>query len=46
MEAIEPTEPIDRIDRDTDRDYILQASEAVDYGLVDQVISKREKEKA
>jgi ATP-dependent Clp protease protease subunit len=32
----------EKIDRDTDRDYILQAHEAVDYGLVDQVIAKRE----
>ncbi|HXI11415.1 MAG TPA: ATP-dependent Clp endopeptidase proteolytic subunit ClpP [Thermoanaerobaculia bacterium] len=35
-------QPIDKVDRDTDRDYILQASEAVTYGLVDQVISKRD----
>jgi len=35
-------QPIDKIDRDTDRDYILQAQDAVDYGLVDQVISKRD----
>ena len=35
-------QPIDKIMRDTDRDYILQANEAVDYGLVDQVIAKRE----
>ena len=33
---------IDKIMRDTDRDYILQAPEAVEYGLVDQVIAKRE----
>ena len=33
---------VDKIDRDTDRDYILQAGEAVTYGLVDQVIAKRE----
>jgi len=33
---------VEKIDRDTDRDYILQASEAVTYGLVDQVIAKRE----
>jgi ATP-dependent Clp protease protease subunit len=33
---------VDKIDKDTDRDYILQAHEAVDYGLVDQVIAKRE----
>ena len=35
-------QPMEKVDRDTDRDYILQAQEAVDYGLVDQVISKRE----
>jgi ATP-dependent Clp protease protease subunit len=35
-------QPMEKIERDTDRDYILQANEAVDYGLVDQVISKRE----
>jgi ATP-dependent Clp protease protease subunit len=35
-------QPIEKIDRDTDRDYILQANEAVEYGLVDQVIAKRE----
>ncbi len=35
-------QPMEKIDKDTDRDYILQASEAVEYGLVDQVISKRE----
>jgi ATP-dependent Clp protease protease subunit len=33
---------VDKIDRDTDRDYILQAQEAVEYGLVDQVMEKRE----
>ncbi len=32
----------EKIDRDTDRDYILQANEAVEYGLVDQVMVKRE----
>jgi ATP-dependent Clp protease, protease subunit len=32
----------ERIDRDTDRDYILQAHEAVEYGLVDQVMEKRD----
>jgi ATP-dependent Clp protease protease subunit len=35
-------QPVDKIDRDTDRDYILQAAEAVEYGLIDQVISKRD----
>ena len=35
-------QPIEKIDKDTDRDYILQAPEALDYGLVDQVIAKRD----
>ncbi|MGA7614296.1 MAG: ATP-dependent Clp endopeptidase proteolytic subunit ClpP [Thermoanaerobaculia bacterium] len=35
-------QPIEKIDKDTDRDYILQASEAVEYGLIDQVITRRE----
>jgi len=35
-------QPIDKIDRDTDRDYILQAQDALAYGLVDQVIGKRD----
>ncbi|HVR43739.1 MAG TPA: ATP-dependent Clp endopeptidase proteolytic subunit ClpP [Thermoanaerobaculia bacterium] len=34
-------QPIDKIGRDTDRDYILSAADAVGYGLVDQVIEKR-----
>ncbi|HSP17034.1 MAG TPA: ATP-dependent Clp endopeptidase proteolytic subunit ClpP [Thermoanaerobaculia bacterium] len=33
---------IDKIARDTDRDYILQAVDAVEYGIVDQVIAKRD----
>jgi ATP-dependent Clp protease protease subunit len=32
---------LEKIDRDTDRDYILSASEAVDYGVVDHVMVKR-----
>lgn len=35
-------QPIEKIDKDTDRDYILQAPQALEYGLVDQVISKRD----
>jgi ATP-dependent Clp protease protease subunit len=33
---------VEKVDRDTDRDFILSASEARDYGVVDQVIAKRE----
>ncbi|MDR6537675.1 ATP-dependent Clp endopeptidase proteolytic subunit ClpP [Variovorax soli] len=32
---------LDKIARDTERDYFLNADEAKDYGLVDQVIAKR-----
>jgi len=35
-------QPIEKVDKDTDRDYILQAQQAQEYGLVDQVISKRD----
>ena len=32
---------MERIERDTDRDYYLSADEAKDYGIIDQVIAKR-----
>jgi ATP-dependent Clp protease protease subunit len=35
-------QPLDVIARDTDRDNFMSASEAVSYGLIDKVISKRE----
>ncbi len=35
-------QPVEKIARDTDRDYILQAKESVEYGIVDQVIAKRD----
>lgn len=34
---------IERIDRDTDRDYYMTAQEAVEYGLIDEVINPRKK---
>ena len=34
-------QPLEKIQRDTERDYFLTADEAKDYGLIDQVISKR-----
>src|SRR5262245_16691527 len=33
---------LERINRDTDRDFILSGEAAKEYGLVDQVISRRE----
>ena len=32
-------QPLDRIERDVDRDYILGPAEALEYGLIDRVIS-------
>ncbi len=34
---------VDRIARDVDRDYIMEAQPALDYGMIDKIISKREK---
>jgi len=34
---------MERISRDVDRDYILESQQAVDYGLVDRIISSRER---
>ena len=34
-------QPLERIERDTERDYYMTAQECQDYGLIDQVISKR-----
>ncbi|TMV50946.1 ATP-dependent Clp endopeptidase proteolytic subunit ClpP [Paenibacillus mesophilus] len=33
-------QPLERIDKDTDRDYFMSAEEAVNYGLVDKVVTK------
>ncbi|MEP7363651.1 MAG: ATP-dependent Clp protease proteolytic subunit [Acidobacteriota bacterium] len=34
-------QPLDKLQRDVDRDYILEAPQAVEYGLVDKIISSR-----
>ena len=33
---------LERVSRDTDRDYWMNASEALSYGLIDKIISRRE----
>ena len=38
-------QPLDKIKKDTDRDYFLSAEEAKAYGLVDEVITNIEKKK-
>ena len=34
-------QPLEKVERDTERDYYLDAVEAKEYGLIDQVIAKR-----
>jgi ATP-dependent Clp protease protease subunit len=41
--AYHTKQPLDRIVTDTDRDFIMEAPQAKEYGIVDQVISRREK---
>jgi ATP-dependent Clp protease protease subunit len=32
---------LDRIEKDVERDYMMGAEQAKDYGIIDEVISKR-----
>jgi ATP-dependent Clp protease protease subunit len=34
-------QPLDRIEKDVERDYIMTADQSKDYGIIDEVISKR-----
>ena len=34
-------QPLDRIEKDTDRDYFMSAEEAKNYGIVDHVVTNR-----
>ena len=33
-------QPIEKIKQDTERDYYMSAQEAVEYGLIDKVITR------
>jgi ATP-dependent Clp protease protease subunit len=35
-------QPIERIHNDTDRDFVLEAREAIEYGIIDDMLSSRE----
>jgi len=35
-------QPVEKIMRDVDRDYIMEANQAVEYGIVDRVIASRD----
>jgi ATP-dependent Clp protease protease subunit len=42
MLADDTGQSAERVSKDTDRDFIMTAAEAVEYGLVDEVISARD----
>jgi len=35
-------QPVERVARDVDRDYIMSSDQALEYGMIDRVISSRE----
>jgi ATP-dependent Clp protease, protease subunit len=39
--AAETGQPLDKVGKDTDRDYWMTAEEAIEYGLVSRVVTKR-----
>jgi ATP-dependent Clp protease protease subunit len=44
--AFHTGQTLERIAKDTDRDYILGAADAIEYGLVDEVLAPRVREPA
>jgi ATP-dependent Clp protease protease subunit len=34
-------QPVEKIARDVDRDYILEPDQALEYGIIDQIIESR-----
>ena len=36
-------QPVERINKDTDRDFVMSANEAKDYGIIDEVINTRQR---
>lgn len=41
MMALHTGQPVEKIEKDTDRDYFMSAYEAKEYGLIDKVIEER-----
>ncbi len=42
LESEDPEKDIDQITLDTDRDFWMTAQEALEYGIVDEVLTQRE----
>ena len=36
-------QPLEKIEKDTDRDFFMSAEKAVEYGLIDKVLESRSK---
>ena len=34
-------QPIDKVERDTDRDFYMDSAEALNYGIIDQILTER-----
>lgn len=46
MISADTGQPVERIATDTDRDFILEADEAVRYGIIDEVLSSKDAQTA
>ncbi len=42
--AFHTGQPLDKIQRDTDRDFFMGAEEAIEYGLIDKMLSSRKED--
>ncbi len=40
--ATDTGQPVEKVSKDTDRDFIMSAAEAKEYGIIDEVISSRD----
>ena len=45
MLAANTGQPLEKIAQDTERDHFMSAQEALDYGLIDRVITNRQEER-
>lgn len=42
MLSIDTGQPLEKIEKDTDRDFILSASDAKEYGIIDEILTTRD----
>lgn len=40
--SVHTKQPVERIEKDVDRDYFMSADEAMKYGLIDKVIERKQ----